>query len=141
MLAGNAEGQDAIPRDVLVTSTVADAKTPATVTLDLGKNDLSPQARLELSVTPVKVSPKEGYVMVVTPAGDANKQLGSFSFFPPPREGEVRKFYVNVPRPANVRFDAKGQVELSIELVPVDKDKNLLDSSVRVVGARVVGDR
>jgi hypothetical protein len=144
-IAGQAEAQNGAASvqqgegmtDVLVAPAVADSKTPAALTLDLSNSKISPQSRLELSVAPENVAPDEAYVVVVSSAGAPDQQLGSFSFYPPPRAGEVRKFLVNVPQPAPNNA-APGKATLSVKLVPVgDKDK-FKDSSVRVVAARVV---
>jgi hypothetical protein len=120
--------------DVLVAAAVADSKTPAALTLDLSNSQISPQSRLELSVAPETVSPDEAYVVVVSSATEPNQRLGSFSFYPPPRSGEVRKFIVDVPHDNG----AAGKTTLSVRLVPVGDKNELRGSSVRVVGARVV---
>lgn len=122
--------------DILVTPAIANNDTPAALTLDLSNSRISPQSRLELSVTPEKVSPNEAYLVVVSPAGEPTKQLGSFAFFPPPRAGETRKFLVDVPE---ITADKAAKTKLSVELVPVDAKEALASSSVRIVGARVVG--
>jgi hypothetical protein len=124
-------------RDVLVASAVADSNKPAALTLDLGASRITPQSRLELSVAPEQVSPDEAYVVVVSSAGEPDQRLGAFSFYPPPRAGEVRKFLVNVPQPA-ASGGAPGKTTLSVKLVPVGNQDKSGNSSVRIVSVRVV---
>jgi hypothetical protein len=126
--------------NVLVTPATADTTKPTVFTVDLSKSSISPGSRLELSVSPENISPQEAYVVVVTPVGAPEKQLGSFAFFPPPRPGEVRKFYVDVPTDALRKVsDNKGKVDLSVELVPVERGRAITSSTVRILSARVVG--
>lgn len=133
-------------RDVLVSGAgaIATGKSPAIITLDLAANDENKQAQLELSISPVTVATNEAYIIVVTQvdgetAGEAGTELGSFSFFPPPRQGEVRRFLVDVP-PISPEMKAAGKklAKVSVRLVSVDPAKALLSSSVSVVGARIV---
>ena len=81
-------------RDVLVSDAdaIATGKSLAIIMLDLAVNDhKNKQAQLELSISPVTVATNEAYIIVVTQvdgetAGEAGTELGSFSFFPPPRQ-------------------------------------------------------
>lgn len=123
---------------------IATGKSPAIITVDLAAHDEASQAQLELSILPVTVVVHETYLIVVTEAdredaGEAVRELGSFSFFPPPREGEVRNFYVDLP-PILAEMKASGQtrVKLSVGLVPIEPKQGLVSSSLRVVGARIV---
>jgi hypothetical protein len=140
-------GQDGRPsRDVLVAGTraIADGRSPAVITIDVGKNETSSQAQLELDVTPVSVSPNERYLLVVsiedTSVGQNTTRLGSVAFFPPPRLGEVRKFLFDLPSiTAQMRAEGKTRIDLLVALVPVNSGRSLARSSVRVTGARIVG--
>jgi hypothetical protein len=139
--------QETLPsRDVWVAAgpAVADGKHRALTTVDLGPGEPSPQERLELSISPVTVAPNESYVVVVSeanggPTAEPAKELGAFSFFPPPRVGEVRKFYVEVPSiPAEMKAKGQSLSKLSIAVLPLNPDQPLRGSSVRIVGARIV---
>jgi hypothetical protein len=118
---------------------LVDGKAPGIVTVDLGNAVVPADAQMELSVVPVVVSPTESYVVVVSvAAGDAtehsSRELGSFSFFPPPIAGERRPFLVDAP-PHPV---GQSRVRLAIRLVSVEPGQTLERSSLRIVGARLV---
>jgi hypothetical protein len=131
-------------RNVLVAGagSLASGKAPATIVIELQKGDLSSGAQLQLSLSPIAVSPGEKYVVVVSAAAPKSKEgapeLGSFSFFPPPRQGETREFYVDLPTQSTKPMPDRRRVALSVSLVPIDPNRTLNDSSVRIVGARVV---
>ena len=72
-------------------------------------------------------------------SAETGKELGSFSFFPPPREGEIRRYLVDLPSISpEMKAAGKTLAKVSIRLVPVDSANPLVSSSVRVVGARIV---
>lgn len=148
-MAGKDSAEGTVPstgRDVLVSGAgaIATGKSPAIITLDLAAYDETKQVQLDLSISPVTVAANEAYVIVVTQvigetAGEAGMELGSFSFFPRPREGEVRQFLVDLP-PISPEMKAAGKTlaRVSVELVSVDPAKALLASSIRIVGAHIV---
>ena len=150
-MGGKDSAEGAVPstgRDVLVSGAgaIATGKSPAIIALDLAAYDETKQAQLELSISPLTVAANEAYVIVVTQvngdgetAGEVGRELGSFSFFPRPHEGEVRQFLVDLP-PISPEMRAAGKTlaKVSVRLVSVDPAKALLSSSVRVVGARIV---
>jgi hypothetical protein len=133
-------------RDVLVAgaNAIVTSESPAVITVNPAAYGENKAAQLELSISPVTVAANEAYVIVVTEvdgvrAGKAGPELGSFSFYPRPREGEVRQFLVDLP-PISPDMKAGGKTltKVSVSLVSVDPAKALLSSSVRVVGARIV---
>jgi hypothetical protein len=139
-------GGDLVARDALVSGSgaLASGNSPAVIKVSVAGRDETKQAQLELSISPVTVARDEAYLVVVSQAndldtGEARRQLGSFSFFPPPREGETRQFYVDLPSISpEMRAKGKFEAELSIALISADPKHPLLSSSVRVVGARIV---
>jgi hypothetical protein len=128
-------------REVLIAgaNVVADGKSTARITIDLGLEPVQPGAKLELLLMPSAVSPKETYFVVVSmKTASGEKRLGAVSFFPP-REGEVQAFYFDAsPILAELRAQGTGRIDLSVALAPANRDKDLTRSSVRVVGARLV---
>jgi hypothetical protein len=139
-------GDNLVARDALVSGSgaLASGRSAAVIKVSVAGRDETKQAQLELSISPVTVAPDEAYLVVVTQAntldtGETPRQLGSFSFFPPPREGETRRFYVDLPSISPDKM-AKGkfEAELSIALISADPKHPLVSSSVRVVGARIV---
>jgi hypothetical protein len=145
VMAANALG-GLVGRNAIVSGAgaLASGSSPALIKVSLAGHDEAKQAQLELSVTPVTVASDEAYLVIVTQinapqGGDSGRELGSFSFFPPPRQGETRRFYVDLPTISREML-ATGQfeAELSIALVSVDRAHPLVSSSVRVVGARIV---
>ena len=117
---------------------VADAASPAAVTVNVGDTSIAPRARLELSLAPVTAA-DEGYLIVVSvkPPEGPMQRLGTVSFFPP-REGVPQVFYFDAAPLAAVAATRGGQAELSIALAPAEATQKV-KSSVRVVGARLVG--
>jgi hypothetical protein len=140
---GAPNSSNAVSRDVLVAGagSIASGKAPAVITVDLAARGETKQAQLELSISPVKVATNEAYVIVATQVDSAEtgKELGSFSFFPPPREGEIRRYLVDLPSISpEMKAAGKTLAKVSIRLVPVDSAKPLVSSSVRIVGASIV---
>jgi hypothetical protein len=127
-------------RDILVAGqgAVADARSPAAVTVNVGDKAIAPRARLELSLAPVTAA-DEGYLIEVSvkPPDGPLRRLGSVSFFPP-RAGVAQVFYFDAAPIAAVAANRGGQAELSIALAPAEPTQKVT-SSVRVVGARLVG--
>lgn len=127
-------------RDILVAGqgAVADATSPAAVTVNVGGNTIAPRARLELSLAPMTAA-DESYLVVVSvkPPEGPLRRLGTVSFFPP-RVGVAQAFYFDAAPIAAVVADRAGQAELSIALAPAEPAQKIT-SSVRVVGARLVG--
>jgi hypothetical protein len=139
---GGAVGQQGLPgRELLVSGadTVADGKSPARITIDLGNAPVPPRAKLELLLSPVAVSPSETYfVLVSLNTASGEKRLGTVSFFPP-RQGTVQAFYFDVQTVlAELRAQGTSRIDLSIALSAANRDQDLKESSVRVVGARLV---
>ena len=130
-------------RDILVAGggAVADGKSPAVATIDFGERPVSPQASLQLLLSPVAVSPNEPYLLLVTVKGsDGEKRVGSGTFFPPRLEA-IQSFFFNVsPILAEMKAQKTNRVNLSIALVPVDRNRQLTNSAVRLVGARLVSE-
>jgi hypothetical protein len=145
MAANDTVGQETLRgRDVLVAGadTVVDGKSPAVISIDLGKEPVPPQANFELLLSPIAVFPNESYLIVVSIASGGApgaKRLGTASFFPP-RPGVVQAFYFSIsPILAEVKAQGTSRINLSIALVSVDRSKSLEGSAVRIVGARILG--
>jgi hypothetical protein len=149
-MAGTFEGTEqqpaAEPRSVLVSGAgaVASGRLPAVIIIDVDHHDANEHAQLELSIAPITVAANEAYLIVVSEvngqgAGKPGRELSSFSFFPPPRVGEIRRFYMDVP-PISSELKDKGdtRLKLSIAMVSVDPKQDLVSSSVRIVDARIV---
>ena len=125
---GAPNSSNAVSRDVLVAGagSIASGKAPAVITVDLAARGETKQAQLELSISPVKVATNEAYVIVATQVDSAEtgKELGSFSFFPPPREGEIRRYLVDLPSISpEMKAAGKTLAKVSIRLVPVELGK------------------
>jgi hypothetical protein len=130
---------EATSSNVLVSTATAQGTVPTQIKLNLLDIEIPPHPQLELVVEPLKVT-SDKYVVVVSSAEGGEKQLGTFAFFPPPREGNVQKFLVDAePVAARIGGDRKTPLELSIKLVPVSENNTLAGSSVRILGARLVG--
>ena len=130
-------GESAASRGLLMAPAVATAAEPARISLDLTKFSIPPRAQLELAVVPN--SPGEAPYIVVVSVNGIAKPIGSFSFFRPPRPGEVQKFIVNaLPLLDLVKASAPRQIDLSVQLVPVERGDNLSNAALRIVGARFV---
>lgn len=126
-------------KGLLVAPATADGNRPAQIKLNFDSAYIPSNAQLELVVEPTAVS-NEKYLIVVSTAGGEKKEIGTFSFFPAPRKGEVQRFFVDAqPFIAAVKANNTSQFDLSVQLVPVNRDKNLSGSTLRVVGARLVG--
>ena len=106
---------------------IATGKSPAIITLDLTSYEETKQAQLELSISPLTVATNEAYLIIVNKVNGESTELGSFSFFPPPRRGEVRQFLVDLP-PISPEMKASGKTlaKVSVRLVSVDPAKALL---------------
>lgn len=141
-MAQDQAGPETLPgRNVLVSgsATLADGKTPAIVTIDIGDEPMVGRPQLELTLAPESVVPNEPYLIVVSLMSDGTaKRLGTASFFPP-QIGKAREFYFDAaPFFAETKARGTSQVGLSIALVPADRRQTLTASAVRVVGARLV---
>jgi hypothetical protein len=145
--AGTSEGTGQQPTaesaSVLVfgAGAVASGRLPAVITIDLDHRSANEHAQLELSIAPVTVSASEAYLIVVNEINEQGRpvrELSSFSFFPPPRLGEIRRFYMDVPTISNQLKGGDMRLKLSIALVSVDPKQDLASSSVRIVDARIV---
>lgn len=131
--------KNAETRDLLFTPETAKGLAPAHIKLDIANAKIPSNAQLELTVEPTVVS-NERYIVVVSSAAQPNKQIGSFSFFPPARVGNVQKFLVDaVPLLSAMQTKNMSEVDLSVQLIPVDRDNKLGASALRILGARLVG--
>jgi hypothetical protein len=124
--------------NLLVNPATANGTSPAQLKLDFAKVAIPPQPQLELSVEPLKVS-NERYIVVVATADGQKKHLGSFTFYPPPRKGDVQRFLIDAGPLTAGMSSSSSQKELSVRLVPVDGDKSVTNSELRILGARLVG--
>ena len=130
-------------RDILVAGAdaVVDGKSPAVATIDFGNLPVPPQANLQLLLSPVAVSPNEPFLFLVTAkSSEGQRRVGSGAFFPP-RIGAIQSFFFNVsPILAEMKAQKTSRIDLSIALVPVDRNQQLSYSAVRLVGARLVAE-
>jgi hypothetical protein len=110
------------------TSAAADA--PAVLVLDLARAARAPEGVLELELTPERISRDESFIVSVTAevAGGPPQEIASVAFFPPPREGETRRFLVDVSE-----LPDTGQAVLSVRLVPAT-DAPIEETRLRVEG-------
>jgi hypothetical protein len=139
MAQATSDSNEPAARGVLVAAATAKGTEPAQIKLDLSKVTVPRLAQLELTVEPTAVS-NERYIVVVSTAGDTKKQLGSFSFFPPPRQGEAQKFLVDAQGVVDaMKATNASQADLSVQLVPVNSSSTLGTSALRILGARLVG--
>ncbi len=130
-------------RDVLAAGagTIADGKSPATLSIDVGKEPLPARPKLELTLAPASIVPNEKYLIVVSlkPRQAPPRRLGAASFFPA-RPGTDTVFYFDAtPIAAELKASRTTTVQLSVALVPVERSRALTASAVRIVGARLVG--
>jgi hypothetical protein len=142
MATAGPTGQEGLPgRKILVAGadSVANGKSQARITIDVGKEFIPPKTKLELLLSPVAVSPNETYLVVVSfKTASAEKRLGTVSFFPP-RQGVIQAFYFEVsPILAELKAQGTSRIDLLISLAPAKRDQDLVGSSVRVVDARLV---
>jgi hypothetical protein len=134
-----ASGEARESKGLLVAPATANGSKPAQIQLDIDRAYIPANAQLELAVEPTAVS-NENYVVVISTTDGAKKEIGTFSFYPPPREGKVQRFLVDAqPLVAAMKDNKKSQFDLSVQLVPVNQDKELSGSALRVLGARLVG--
>ncbi len=130
-----------------MSKTIATAGQPAIVTVKKPSSQLLAEgASLQLTVRPEVVDRAEPYVVNVymvprggsdeasMTGGEAANFLGSFSFFPPPRKGEVRAFVIESP---DFPSGSGGKVTLKVELVPASPDAKLQNSALAIVDARI----
>ncbi len=123
---------------------VATANSPVFV-MPVSQSQVSDptQSLIEITIEPTIVDKSEAYLVNVHAVGlhrseDALPRrlfVGSFSFFPPPVEGQTRKFLIGVPK-----FSAriKPPYELMIELVPANSNIKLRHSAVKVLGVKII---
>jgi hypothetical protein len=127
------------PKGLLVSLATANGNKPAQIHLNVNSADIPANAQLELSVEPTAVS-NEKYIIVVSTTDGKKKDIGTFSFFLPPRQGEVQKFLIDAqPLVDAVKANNTSQFSLSVQLLPVNQEKALSASTLRVLGARWVG--
>jgi hypothetical protein len=102
---------------------------------------------VEVTVRPLVVDPNESYlvtVLLLEPCtGDGASVpnecvLGTFSFYPPPREGEEQTFVVPARGRAFVGSATEGDMRIGIRLVSANPQADLTDSALEVLGARLV---
>ena len=125
---------------------VAMGGKPALVRVRAASGVDSEQAQIELTVQATKVSPAERFLVNVFfvadgPGGEARSRpaeqrlLGTFSFFPPPRPGETRKFLIGAPRQALIE---RKDFDVRVELVASTPEGKLENSALRILDAKVV---
>jgi hypothetical protein len=123
---------------------IVTANQPAIVTVSKPRSAGSEGASLELTVRPEVVARNEPYIVNVymlhrgqneaSVSGSAAASfVGSFSFFPPPRKGEVRAFVLEAPDLP----ESGSKIALRIELVPADPDATLEHSALAIVDAKI----
>jgi hypothetical protein len=127
----------------------ATAASPAIVTLaspSEAVRSLGPASVLRITVRPDAVAKGEPYLVNVytvpapgtpglAPTTDqAQTLVGSFAFFPPPREGEVRTFTLPTPDASAV---TGPDVTLKVELVPTAPDSKLETSTLAIIEANI----
>jgi hypothetical protein len=137
----------AVPLSAAQASTmkaIVTASQPAIVTVSKPRS-ASEGASLELTVRPEVVARNEPYVVNVymLPHGGQNEAsvsgataasfVGSFSFFPPARKGEVRAFILEAPDLPQ----SGSKIVLKIELVPAEPDAPLRHSALAIVDAKI----
>lgn len=139
MAQQNNTGTELPKKGLLVAPATAMGIIPAEIQLNLKSARIPDNAQLELSVEPANVT-NDKYIVVVSTTDQAQKQIGTFAFYPPPRVGKVQKFLIDAqPLIAEAKDTNRSQFDLSVRLVPVSQDKNLAGSTLKVLGARLVG--
>src|SRR5262245_14201668 len=134
LMAQNAATPERPPgRDVLMAGAgiIVDGKSPATISIDVGKEALPARPKLELTVAPETVIPNEKYLIIVSlkPRDDSAKRLGTVSFFPA-RPGVDTVFYFDAaPIAAELRATGTSATRLSVALVPVNRSTALTASA------------
>ncbi len=123
---------------------VATADSPALVVPTSQNNISDPTlALIEITLEPTVVDHNEAYLvnvhaMASNRSNDApplRQFVGSFSFFPPPVEGQARKFLVGVPKNS---AGNDSPYKLMIELVPAGSDIRLRHSAVKVLDVTII---
>ena len=135
---------------------IATADQPAIVSVTPPRTALSAGTNSALQITVRAEAVEEGKSYLVnvyavpapekaeaSPKPDQNQMpkaeqkqtlVGSFAFFPPPREGEVRTFTLPTPESAAV---AGPDITLKVELVPATPDTKLDKSTLAIVDAKI----
>lgn len=128
---------------------VATPDQPAMVTLQAptGRTrSLGQSEALQITVRPEGVRAGESYLVNVyavpkseqAQAGPEASKLqafvGSFSFFPPPREGEVRTFTLPPPEASAL---TGPDVTLKVEIVPAGPDTKLETAKLAIIEAKI----
>jgi hypothetical protein len=90
-------------------------------------------AALEVTARPVagQNAPYLVGVFVGDPSKSNTRLLGSFSFFPA-RIGEAQTFVLHKPA------EADKNLTLSVKLIPANPERDIKDSAVEILGARLV---
>ncbi|WP_372425142.1 hypothetical protein [Salinarimonas chemoclinalis] len=73
---------------------------------------------LSLALTPTRISEDEAFlvaVVAILPDG-GEREIGTYAFFPPPREGTPRRF----PLDLSTLPEGAGPITLEVRLVPVE---------------------
>ena len=133
---GDPEQQD---KGLLVAPAIVSGNKPAQIQLHLDSAAIPANAQLEFAVKPTAVSTTK-YVVVVRQTQGSEKEIGSFSFFPPPSPGKVAKFLVDAgPLVTAAKENNTSRFDLSVQLVPVNQSGDMSGSALRILGARLVG--
>lgn len=108
----------------------AGAGAPAELVLDLARAAHAPSGILEVALTPERVVRGEPFLVSVTAEtmGGPTREIASIAFFPPPREGETRRFLVDASE-----LPESGEATLFVRLVPAT-DAPLNQTRLRVEG-------
>ena len=141
---GAAKGQPDCARNVTATF-----NSPALMLVDIPENlALAGSTAIELKVLPRMVDEAKPYLVQVYIATgpelseeelSAEKLLGIYGFFPPAKEGEIRRFVVTAPSNLAERV-AVGEdtISLAIKIIPVIPRKELNNSSLTILEAKIV---
>lgn len=141
---GAAKGQSDCAQNVTATF-----ESPALMLVDIPEDlALSESTAIELKVLPRMVDRAKPYLVQVYIATDselsegdlsAEKLLGIYAFFPPAKEGEIRRFVVAAPANLAERV-AFGEetISLVIKIIPVIPKKELNNSSLTILEANIV---
>ncbi|NEP56268.1 MAG: hypothetical protein F6K31_04495 [Symploca sp. SIO2G7] len=141
---GVAKGQPELPQTFTVTF-----DRPALILVDVpGHLSLSGAAAIELTVLPKIVDETKPYLVKVYLTKNTQLSenilsektlLGTYGFFPPAKEGNVRTFVVPAPLNLGERVAAgEDTISLVVEIVPVNPRAALNNSSLTVIEAKVV---
>ncbi|WP_029030504.1 hypothetical protein [Salinarimonas rosea] len=85
---------------------------------------------LSLALVPTRIAEDEAFLVSVVAIGPdgAEREIGSYAFFPPPREGTPRRF----PLDLSTLAEADGPLTLEVRLLPVEA--GLEETRLRVEG-------